>query len=115
MQQKIKNGVFNIQKRLKRIDKTYYVVYNKKTKEYEVHSTKQKNSYCFSFPYYDMRLISYAMKTSVKNFSQIMEDIKLNNEQIELNSKREKIDYIKVRALDLMEFLSNSSKDANLF
>ena len=115
MQKIIKNGLFNINKRLKNIDKSYYLVYNTISKMFEVHSNKQKNSYCFSFSTCDFRLIEYAKKSSVKNFSAVMEEISLNNEQIELNSKKENYDKIKQNALNLMNFISNSTKNANFF
>ena len=113
MRLKIKNGVFNIVNRLKKIDKSYYLVFNTETIKYEVHSNKQKNSFCFAYDFCDERMIRYAKKSSVKNLSNLLEEIALNNEQIELNSKKQQKDYIKFHALNLMEFISNSSKNAN--
>ncbi len=113
MRLKIKSGVFNIVNRLKKIDETYYLVFNTETNKYEVHSNKQKNSFCFSYVSCDERLIRYAKKTSVKNLTNLLEEIALNNEQIELNSKKQQNDYVKLNALNLMEYISNSSKNAN--
>ena len=115
MQKIIKNGLFNIKNRLKRIDRSYYLVFNTSSNMFEVHSKKQKNTYCFSFSYCDFRLIEYAKKTSVKHFSAFMQEITLNNEQIELNSKKEQYDMIKYKALNLMNYFSNSTKNANFF
>ena len=113
MQKIIKNGLFNINNRLKRIDNSYYLVFNTISNLYEVHSKKQKNTYCFSFPTCDYRLLKFAKETSVKNLSKVLEEIALNNEQKELNSKKSRNDYIKQNALNLMDFISNSSKNAN--
>ena len=109
----IKNGLFNINTRLKRIDSSYYLVFNTTQNRFEVHSKKQKNTYCFSLSTCDKRIIDYAKKYSVKNLSRVLEEISLNNEQIELNSKKQQKDSVKINALNLMEYISNTSKNAN--
>ena len=113
MQKVIKNGLFNIKNRLKNIDSGYYLVFNTISNKFEVHNKKQKNTFCFAFDTCDVRLLNYTKKSSVKNLTKILEEISLNNEQIELNSKTYQKDYIKLKALDLMDFISNSSKNAN--
>ena len=115
MQKIIKNNAFNLVERLKKIDKSFYIVFNSKNECFEVHSNKQKNSFCFKVPYsqLDARTLHYAKKTSVKNLTEILQEIEKFNSQQELNSKKEKEDYIKQRGYEIMFFLQNSTKDAN--
>lgn len=115
MQIKLKNTVFNINNRLKSIDNTFYLTFNTRLQRYEVHSSKQKNSFCFALPYnqLDARVLTYARKTSIKNLTNYLQEIQQHNEQKELNSIKDKNDYVKQQALDMLFFLQNSSKSAN--
>lgn len=115
MQIKLKNTVFNLNNRLKKQDKSYYITFNTKLNRYEVHSSKQKSSFCFAVPYnqLDSRVISYAQKTSVKNLTQFIQEVQQHNQQQELNSIKDNYDYIKQTGLDMLFFLQNSSKNAN--
>lgn len=62
----VTDDVFFIASRLKEIDSTYYVLYNKRLKRYEVHSDEQRGgSLCFVVPYpvLDARTVEYAKRT----------------------------------------------------
>lgn len=115
MQKIIKNNAFNIVNRLKQIDKSFYVVYNTDVNGFEVHSSKQKNSFCFNVPFkmLDKRTLNHAKKTSIKNLTAYLQEIENFNSQQELNSIKEKEDYIKQRGYEIMFYLQNSSKQAN--
>ncbi len=115
MQKIIKNNAFNIVNRLKQTDKSFYIVFNAQKNCFEVHSKKQKNSFCFIVPYsqLDNRTLMHAQKTSVKNLTANLQEIENYNSQQELNSKKEKEDYIKQRGYEIMFFLQNSTKQAN--
>lgn len=82
----IKNDLFNIVSRLKKIDKSYYVVFNFCFKRYEVHSKKQKgSSLCFVVdkPYLTSEVLTKAHKTSVRNSKKILESIINNNKKLQ--------------------------------
>ena len=115
MQKQIKNNAFNIPDRIKQIDKSFYIVFNTLKNCYEVHSSKQKNSFCFNVPFkeLDVRTLLHAKKTSVKNLTGILQEIENFNSQQELNSHKEKKDYITQRGAEIMFFLQNSTKEAN--
>lgn len=115
MQIKLKNTLFNLNERLKQLDNSFYITFNTNLNRYEVHSSKQKNSYCFAVPYgkLDARIIKFAQKTSVKNLTSYISEIQQHNQQQELNSRKEKEDYIKQKGLDMLFFLQNSSKNVN--
>ncbi|MBQ3213875.1 MAG: hypothetical protein IJB10_02575 [Clostridia bacterium] len=86
----IKNDLFGISKRLKKIDKSYFVVFNKNNKNYEVHSTNQKgSSLCFVVgKHLNAYALIKAQKTSVRFAKSILKDIfnknqKLYNKELE--------------------------------
>ena len=111
----IKNDLFSIAKRLKQIDKSYFVVYNKTLKQYEVHSKKQKGStLCFVVGNkLNALALTKAHKTSVRFAKNILKNILEQNkklEQIELNSKTEKF---KQQLNDYLAYGFNKSTEVN--
>ena len=52
---KILNDAFNISKRIKQIDRGYFICYNTLKKRFEVHNKKQKHTawcaFCFGDPW----------------------------------------------------------------
>ena len=83
---KIDSDVFDISKRIKEIDKDYYIVYNLKTNKFEVHNSSQNlNSYALTCPYekLDKRLLDYTMKTRICNSDKLLDEIDNHNRKIE--------------------------------
>lgn len=77
----IENDVFDIANRLKEIDETYYILYDKIKCRYEVWSKDIVNILCFVVPYntLDARTIMYAQKTNSNNAQKLFEEIEKNN------------------------------------
>lgn len=62
----ITSDVFNISKRIKKIEKEYFIVWNVLREKWEVHSTANiGDSYCFTVPYdgLDERTLRYCHMT----------------------------------------------------
>lgn len=80
----IKDDVYFVAQRLKEIDKSYYIIFNLSKKCYEVHSSEQKDSYCFTIPYtqLDERTLHFALKTRRENQDKIIKEIEKNNEDL---------------------------------
>ena len=81
MKIKIESDVYNISKRVKFIDKDYYVVYNTLTSKFEVHNSNQLGStYCLTLPFneLDEQTLNYINKTKSKNIEEIL--CKIENE-----------------------------------
>ena len=79
---KIKGDLYNISKRIKKINKGYYVVFNTITKKFEVHNSFQMGpSYCLTLPYeeLDERTLIYVHKTKSENIEKILEEIEKEN------------------------------------
>ncbi|MBQ8444633.1 MAG: hypothetical protein IJX25_04705 [Clostridia bacterium] len=95
---KINNDVYFICKRLKKIDPSYEVYYNRQTCCYEVHSNKQaKNSYCFKVPFaqLDSRTIDYAIKTRRENRDKLLKEIEQSNQLLYERNLKEQVNLLK--------------------
>lgn len=91
----IRDDVYDIGKRLREVDSSYFVVYDTFKEKYEVHSTDTQGatSYCFTVPFneLDARTITYAMETNVKlRGDKIIEEMEKNNEKIEKENDRKR-------------------------
>ena len=86
MEIKIHSDVFDIINRLKKIDESYYLVFNTKKQKYELHSTCQKNNtYCLTIPYQqlDERTIFLARKTRRENKDKLLKEMEEENQKLE--------------------------------
>lgn len=82
MKIKIYYDVYNISKRVKDIDKNYYVVYNTSKNKFEIHHTKQfGTSYCLTVPFsqLDERTLKYVRQTQSTNIDEILDRIENDN------------------------------------
>ena len=105
----IKNDLFNIVKRIKKIDKNYFIVFNYSYKRYEVHYKKQKgSSLCFVVdkPYLNSEVLTKAYKTSVRNYKALIKEISENNSY--LQNKND--EYLKEKS---KTYINNYIKYAN--
>ncbi len=110
----IENDVFNIANRLKNVDENYYILFNQKSKKFQVHNSAQgKNSFCLSLPYLtlDARAIEYVLKTHVRNFNKIVLEIEKNNSKIECANARNIEDIAAYKFADFYKFASASTLD----
>ena len=86
----IKNDVFNISKRLKKIDKNYILVRNISSKCFEIHFKKVGNLQ-LKVPYnnLDYRTLEYVRKTRTDNIKAVFDEIDKYNENLtRQNAKR---------------------------
>lgn len=86
---KITYDLFNIAKRLKAIDRNYFVVFNNKLKRYEIHNSSQffnTLSLVCPYPKLDKRVIDLVLKTRVERSKELLENIEKNNAKLENES-----------------------------
>ena len=93
----IKDDVYYICDRLKEIDESYFVLYSLSKKCYEVHSSNQKNSYCFEVPYsvLDERTLIFAHRTASSRRDKLIEEIEKNNEEVYKRQIKEQVNLLK--------------------
>ncbi len=82
MKIKVLQDVYDIAKRIKCIDRNYYIVLDTSKQKYEIHNSNQVGtSYCLTLPYLhlDERALMYVRKTQSVNIDEILEKIENDN------------------------------------
>ena len=82
MKIKIESDVYEIAKRIKYIDRNYYIVYDTSSRVFELHNSAQRDTtYCLTFPYntLDIRALIYTYESSSTNIDHIVEKIENDN------------------------------------
>lgn len=86
---RIYDDLFHISKRLKSIDKTYVLYFNRKLKRFEIYA-RGAMQMALPFDKLDTRTLEYARKTRIENIENMIREIEANNEKIQ-KEKEEKI------------------------
>ena len=82
----LRHDVYEISKRIKDIDRYYFIVYDTSKSCYEIHNSSQVDStYCLSVPFKDLdeRTLKYVRETSSANIEKILEKIEKENKLVE--------------------------------
>ena len=89
MKFKITSDAFYISKRVKDIDKSYYILLNTSSGKFELHSSEQNNSYCLTLPFssLDERTLNYIRATRVENMEEFLAKLDLKNQLNESANK----------------------------
>lgn len=83
---------FFVTKRIKEIDTNYFIVFNTKSKKFEVHNKEQhENTFCLSLPFgeLDNRTLDLVQKTRVENINKLIEEIDKENQKKETQKHKE--------------------------
>lgn len=114
MKKKIKNDVYNISSRIKKIDPDYYIVFDTKQKRFEVHHSKQKfGSLCLVVPYscLDNRTLQLVYKSQIKWFKENIRQIEKDNERLEKMSQSRTMDMAKSELNEIIKYESNTTSN----
>ena len=90
MKIRIDHDVYNISKRIKEIDKNYYIVFDTSRSKFEIHNSSQiGSSYCLTLPFneLDERVINHVYQTQSANIDIILEKIENENKLRESANK----------------------------
>lgn len=82
----IESDCLDIVKRIKSIDKNYFVKFNLESQKFELHNREQGNhTYCLTFPFkiLDERAYLHVLKTQVKNSDALFEELDRQNKLIQ--------------------------------
>lgn len=80
----IESDALDIVQRLKEIDESYFLLLNRETGRYEIHSSAQQgDSFCLSLPFdaLDARTLAYARRYRRERAEEIFKEIDRENEQ----------------------------------
>lgn len=113
MKIKLEHDVFNITKRLKQINKAYFVLYNTKSQKYEIHNQNYQNTYCLTLPFnqLDARTIDYVLKS--QNVEQMLLEIEENNLKLEKSNKQLIEDRTKYQLNEIYNYANKKVVDFN--
>ena len=98
----IESDCLDVVKRIKEIDKDYFVVRNLDRNVFELHCKGQgKFSYCLTLPeVLDERAISLVLKTRVQNADELFEETEKANAKLEKAQIKEVLDDFKEKLYD---------------
>jgi len=91
MKTKIMHDVYEISKRIKYIDRGYYIVYDTLKHKFEVHNANQLgDTFCVNLPYsyLDERTLVYIYETNTSNIDKIIDKLDSDNTLRENAEKR---------------------------
>lgn len=82
---KINSDVFNIVTRIKSLNKNYFVLFNKITNTFELHTKERINSFELTLPRgnLDARTISFIQKQLNRNVLQVIKEVEEHNKNLE--------------------------------
>lgn len=109
----IDGDVYNISRRIKEIDKGYFIVRNFNDQVFEVHNSKNKGrTFCFTVPYpeLDERTIVHCKKTAIARADLIIKEIERANEKAEKAEKKEAFEKYKDQALESRSYFKKAAE-----
>jgi hypothetical protein len=86
----VESDVMDITKRLRKIDKNYFVMFNPRTQKYELHNAEQRDvTLCLNLPFdeLDSRTIDHVQKYRIENLKKIIAEMEANNLKIEIEKE----------------------------
>lgn len=115
MKIRIEEDLFDIVSRIREIDDGYFVVFDDSKNCFEIHNSKQINTYCLTVPFdtLDSRCIDLVNSTSTRYFDNIIYDIDRNNIKVEENNKNNLKSQTDFMLREIYDFCNNSSKKFN--
>ena len=111
----IKSDLFNITKRIKQIDKKYFIVFNKKTKKFEVHYKRNSSTLELVLPFdrLDKRTLDFVLKTKMENKQKLIEEMEKNNQKLEDEKNRNMLDEATYKAKEMLRYAQSKTGDVN--
>lgn len=82
----VENDLFDVSRRIKEIDQSYFVFYNYEKRRYEVHSTAQRGdslAVVIPFDRLDARAVDRVRRTRSENVARLIEETERHNKLLE--------------------------------
>lgn len=114
MKKIIKRDLFNISKRLKKIDKNFYIVFNKLKRQFEIYNKAQK-TIAYVTPFLNKVIVTKAYKTSPKFASKIFKEIMEQNKQISNSTQQAIMEQNLERFKSYINYANKKNADINFF
>lgn len=111
----IKSDLFNISKRIKQIDKKYFIVFNKKTTKFEVHYQRNSSTLEIVLPFdrLDKRTLDFVLKTKMENKKKLIEEMEKNNQKLEDEKNKKLLDEATYKTKEMLRYAQSKTNDVN--
>lgn len=111
----VKNDLFNISKRIKQIDKKYFIVFNAKTKNFEVHYKRNTSTLELVLPFdrLDKRTLDFVMKTKMERKQKLLEEMEKNNQKLEDEKNKNMLDEATYKAKEMLKYAQNKPSEVD--
>lgn len=99
----IESDCLDIVKRIKAVDKDYFVVFDVVKQKFQLHCRSQgKNTYCLTFPFdsLDERAYLHVLKTRVQNSDEIFKIMDAENTRLQEKNVKKVLDDFKEKLYD---------------
>ncbi len=109
---RIVNDVMGIVRRLKNIDRDYFVVWNKKNDRYEIHNCRCEPTLVLVLPYpqLDSRAITYVQSTRIENMQEFIVQMDEYNHKLEESKNRQILDESSYKSKHLIDFIATKGE-----
>ena len=117
MKIKINSDPFNIAKRIKSINKNYYVVFDTFKQTYEIHNSSFANSYCITIPYKNLDCRAIELIKKSENVTETLLEIEKHNKKLENQNKNNMLDKVSYQLKQIYDYSNSHVKnfDGNAF
>lgn len=91
----VRSDSLGITDRVKEIDNSYFILLNRKSEKFEIHSSLQKDgTFCLElpFPFLDARTLTYVRKYRRERINDIIEEMDRENEKLQAREKAKRED-----------------------
>lgn len=111
MKNLIVHDLFNIAKRLRQIDKKYFVLRNKKLHRFEIHYKGKNSTLQLVLPYknLDKRTLDLVLKTRVENRQKLFRQMEENNQKLIKNSTKKLVDEASFKLKEMLSYCNKTS------
>jgi len=112
---KVNSDMYNICSRIQDIDRYYYVVFNTKTKTYELHHSRQKyNSFCLNLGQnLTPKCLAKINRTKRSEFKKILDDLELHNTLVRSKAYELMVDKASCKIKQYISYLDHSTKSVD--
>ncbi len=101
----ISEDTYGVAQRIREIDDGYFLVFNVRTKKYEVHNSKNVGntlSLVCPFEALDVRLVNLVRRTRRERATELVKEVEQNNTKIEKHESEIVLDNAKERAKEII-------------
>ena len=102
---RVMDDIFDISNRIKEIDDGYYVLFDRAKKMFEVHNSKQQDTFCISCRQLNRLVLKKLHSQKTISLGRVLREIDENNQKIAEISQKNAINEAKEKFDDIMRYM----------